>query len=1146
MPPDRPREKQEQAKETHIDDFVAQSRLSIGDLNKDVRKEGEWDDRSIAQDMEEFRSNNKTISLIRVYDQNADADRQVALRIVAMAQKEGNRPLTEAERNEVLAAQLRITLMETLSRALDAYMDIIEQYKSYKEAGMRAPLGDEAVVFRHLQMVRQIAEQRVALAVDRIRGQAAPNYSAKAQQLDNELLRLLSMRDKDIPGYKEHGTATLPAYDLMLSMLNDEYRKTFDAYKEKIKGEGGGEVERKVENATQLIAKRFPGKQPEDVDGKEVDGMLRREMRGYTLDQYLQDCDLLERKNRSFASLDSRGKETVQRLSDLNSAMGRYQVNRVTLASIRHHFDQGYTTSSASKPERGSPTDPTTAEATRKFLENQQHGALRGLDRHLEQVDAHVLKIGFAEKSETLWNTKGRLLVTRIADAIATLETSWIPDIPGLQEGFLRNSARESLLNGELMEDALGWPRDSKGNLVHYGDLTESQRITLETKQDSIEKAILRFRETGVLRNMQESVSAAKILVSRKDLAAERFLDTKPIDAASLPPDRIHEKNLDQMIAKHTAPVVYKMLFLQLQGDWDIYSEEYSVLLGDFHGVINKHFDASRFLRGFADGQKGISYLLIALAVGGGLAFYELSKFASRKVWRAARNVGRASVEPRTAKPVVEPKSAPPKPTSPPPKPKAPTVPASPPSVPATGTVAPAAKIGEELTKVRYMTQWEKHLAESLEKTRALQKFRAFQNMKGVKIGGRLIRYGAGVAIPALAAAEIISNEQRARGAVNNPQLQKEHRDNHTTAILEAAGVGLTLSSRVPFLKALYLGAAVVNTANYRRKRTAVREDWARETDDFLRDFDAPGLLEEIRTKTLGHTVEGGAGSALYPRIALPSKADNAEALKAADEATRGTRWRAYEAYFTQNLSPDLTAAERTALIRDKTQYIGLLSQRDFNRLSHKELEDADLFAELQQRRRAMEQAGQEPIFTYEEDGQVRTIDLRKLTPGASTAEEIRRIVSEYATVIKPMEDLLKYEALGKVGEPRLIREQLIEKLIHSIHDTERHIREVDWPGVDTWVSSGQSQSENIARAYIAMHIGDVIDPLSKRLGQGEASIEEYTKALDSCHSLMQTLLNAPNADAYLTKAQIDMGDERCKRAASRKAYHILEFLVSK
>lgn len=73
----------------------------------------------------------------------------------------------------------------------------------------------------------------------------------------------------------------------------------------------------------------------------------------------------------------------------------------------------------------------------------------------------------------------------------------------------------------------------------------------------------------------------------------------------------------------------------------------------------------------------------------------------------------------------------------------------------------------------------------------------------------------------------------------------------------------------------------------------------------------------------------------------------------------------------------------------------------------------------------------------------------------------------------------------------------------------------------------------------------DRIDPLRKRLARGEVSIEEYTKALEGCHSLMQTLRNASNTDEYLTKAQKDMGEERCTRAASRKVYHILEFLIS-
>jgi hypothetical protein len=1117
--------------------LVDRSRRIIGNLDTDVRREAMWDEQSIGASKKEFLEEGKAISLIRIYDHNADIDRQVALRLVA--KREQGNALSRAEESELVAAHLRVTLMETLSRAMDAYMDILEQYRSYKNAGMRADPTEEAVVFRHLELVTQVADRRVQLAIDRKQGQTAQNYEQQARVLDNELLRLLAMHDKDIPGYKKDSTTTLPAYDLMLSMLNDEYRKTFDAYKEKARGEGASEPKNRVESATELIARRFPGKPAREIDGKEVDAMLRRELRGYTLDQYQRDGEILERMNRSFSALDARGRETVQRLSDLNMAMGRYQVQRATLASMRHHIDQAYATSGAALPERGKQSDPATVDDTRKFLEQQQEGSLRGLDRHLQLVDEKVLKVGFAEKAETLWNTKARIFLTRVADAFATLETSWIPDVPGLPEGFLRNSARESLLNGELMEDALGWPRDSKGNLIPYGKLSQSERSDLESKQDSIEKAILRFRETNVLRNMQGSVRAAKLLISRKDLAAERFIDARGIDAASLPQDRIDEKNLDQMIQKYTAPVVYKMLFVQLQNDWTAYSAEYATLLGDFHKVIGTHFDVAHFYRDFADGQMDVAKLLLALAFAAGAASVGVAMLIRRMLRGRGGGVPPASSEARSVS--SEPKAPAPKP---PPTPKASSPSPSPSSVPKAGPVAPVAKLGEELTRVRYATQWEKNLAESLEKTRAMQKYRAFQNVKGVKVAGRFIRYGAGVAIPALAAYEIALNEQRARGASANPDLQKEYRDNHLTTILEATGVGLTLSSRVPFLKALYLGAAVVNTANYRRKRTAVREDWKRETEDYIREFDAPGLLQEIQKKTLDNAVEGGAGSALYPKIVPAFLRDDVGALKLADEATRGARWRAYEAYFSQNLSPDLRPEERKALVKDKTQYIGLVSQNDFDHLSRSELERADLYAELQQRRRAMEEAGQEPVFTYEEDGQVRTIDLRMLTPGTGTAESIRRIVGEYATVMRPMEDLLMFEALTKAGRGDQVRDLLIGRLMHSLHDAERHIRGVDWPGIDTWVSSGQFQSENIVRAYVAMQIAEKIDPLVKRLAQGEASIDEYRVAMEQCHSLVAELLLARDSSAYLSKAQSVMGEERCKRAAARNGQHISGFLI--
>jgi hypothetical protein len=224
-----------------------------------------------------------------------------------------------------------------------------------------------------------------------------------------------------------------------------------------------------------------------------------------------------------------------------------------------------------------------------------------------------------------------------------------MPNLPLLKDDFLQNSTKEYLMSG--LYDAVGWPRDNEGDPKEWKDLTSSEKADIQNKQDSIEKSIDRFRETGSLQRVQTSVKAAKKLIERKDLHAQNFSEPGVIDEKTLPSDIVTDANIDELVKKHGAPMVYKMCFTQLKNNWGEYSDNYKTLLTDFHETVGAHYDFSRMMKEFADKQMGIAELLAGLglagwllAVVGGITAYEVAKFTVKHGGRIGLNMTKGAI----------------------------------------------------------------------------------------------------------------------------------------------------------------------------------------------------------------------------------------------------------------------------------------------------------------------------------------------------------------------------------------------------------------------------------------------------------------------------------------------------------------------
>lgn len=634
-----------------------------------------WDAQELAGEIDarrrEFEDPQGKTTLLDVYDYNADHARLTATNILEAAKKEGRDidHLTQEERDLLVQSHMRATYLENLEKSIAATMRLYDMYEEAKTMGMKPLPEEEKTVQGNLVSLTTLASDRVRLARTLALEKDTAHRGTLAQQvleLDRKIGDTIASTDdrsllrRWIEGKNPSGAnpeGVLPVMSVLANMFDRRYRE-LSAEQMELARSGTQEyvraTEERIEHAKQRVVdiyrQRFPS--DERMTFERLPAALRRELfdevdrlegkpQGTLAFQIEIDGKLLERaKNQPFKKLfddlDEEKRRDLAWFARLTKTMGEYHIGRSKLTSIRHHFDQSYAFSGNIERRSEQRGDKKTVESWDEQLLLQEREGLKDIRMHIDEVEMNVAGRGILRQLEDSWNKDGRLFIGHMADVIVGLESGFLPT------ETLRNHVREYLAGS--LYDALKWPRDEQGNPVEWPKLTEADKERIKAEQKSLLDAVKAFRgeklEEDPLEKVRESLGVAQFLLDhRNDYDPAELLDDAPLSQGDIVYDRITTGNIEAMIKEHGARKVYQKAYMQLEADWNSYSEKAGKLLTDFHKTIGAHIEWADVFREFGEKQMGISGMLAKLAVILGVAGAAVSAIGMR---RLARGTGKA------------------------------------------------------------------------------------------------------------------------------------------------------------------------------------------------------------------------------------------------------------------------------------------------------------------------------------------------------------------------------------------------------------------------------------------------------------------------------------------------------------------------
>ena len=678
-----------------------------------------------------------------------------------------------------------------------------------------------------------------------------------------------------------------------------------------------------------------------------------------------------------------------------------------------------------------------------------------------------------------------------------------------------------------------------------------------------------------------------EILQKQKKLPGQLFAQESGeiIEPASdWPGNRTSEQVLQDILAADTAQArgMYFVLIERATGGSGVFEKEYGEYIRGINANLKFHIDA-KDLHNYAAANFWQEFVLFLATIGvEGYVALRLAKYGARKAagaaWQStkwgARQVkngadalgeesGLRSRPKPAAKPSVKPSvpsepAASPKPAPDPagfeqrlsqameeaekPLAKPSAAPeAAKPTAPRGLNALRNSRVAEELTKMRYL-RGERAIAQWMQETAIGRKFaqlKAFGNLRGVRIAGRGLTVAAWAAIPALAYVEIKQNEERVAGAKLNPELAETYRSQNDTTLLEAGGAAAAMLAE-GFLPTAVLGGFVIYAADYNKERSEIVAGWQRTADDWSRENDSASLRQHMLDRTVSQAVEAGGGGAFKPRISLPSAQDQREAFEVVQNATFATRAQVFESYFRSNTFAKGSALEES--VREKMTFMQMTSQGEFNATLNQEFLLADAYSTLLQRGRALKKAGESLVLSYEDaQGERKIMDLGPLLSGKASATEVRKVVSEYVFHMQSSEEIILFNTMGEIGheKPIAVRRVLLAKLIHEIHNTERSIHAVDWPGWGR--TGGEGKSRMLVRWYVVSRLNRELDAASESLLKGDWSVKQYDECMARCKGILQEVqtMEQSGADSgkYAKQAEaffVEFGGEENVQLARR------------
>lgn len=816
-------------------------------------------------------------------------------------------------------------------------------------------------------------------------------------------------------------------------------------------------------------------------------------------------------------------KEITRELMLMTDLLSEDQINRAELATIQNQFGQKFDFAGVSPPVRDT-TSGNIRSSMAKQMEQQSEFHMERMQEFTEVVDGEVLGIGVLDRVEDVSNKYGREAVRRASDIVAKLFTLPVPETFGLKK-----MAQDSLT--APLREALGWPPGMTDEEYEKLPPNEKAKIDkqIEEKSNSVLDAVRAFDKT-TLRNMQSTISLVRTMPNAETYVGQEVVEPLPVD-------RVTPENRQDLINRYGGATVYAMLFRQMEADFGDtepatgFMKEYTAFFGKIESTIDVHMDVAD--AAFKLKQNYINVMwyyaaAAAAAIGGSVLIGIAAKIGVRRTYRIATSPIRGAAKMtrfgvrngvkglRLGGRVIGETNR------------------------QLGNLNGAIKssaTGEQLNRMRTL-EYERKVAMWLKNTAAGRavstRLEAMAASRTARRIGKVARVGAVTLIPAVTAYEYYEAGLRADSVEGNDALKEEYAGAQDRTLLQGAGLAATLG--LGMLPAIALGAPVVWAKEYADNRSDVVANWKRTGADWTREYDAAGLRGAVSGMTDIAAVEAGGGGTLKPRITLPSSKDQKEAYGLMEKANANSRAEAYEAYFreTQPLLPGMTPDELNTIIRDKMEYLRIATQGTFQaNILNVVLQQADTYAELMQRSREFRAKGEPAIIGYEDvSGVTRWIHLDELEKGGN---DMMRLVEQYRQIAQPAEDVAMFMMLGERANSRIlpsarekdlkaaeraVRLSILLKLMNHLQDAESVIRSTDWPGIDAYVVSGNTASQNIVRTYLADRIIADMNTLIPQLLNGKIDPDTYAESITSMENILLEVKNVTDVNAYVNTAQ--------------------------
>lgn len=918
----------------------------------------------------------------------------------------------------------------------------------------------------------------------------------------------------DLPGLPEN---YLPQYVYFLflkkhyaSLLRQEQEIASDS----------SNVQAKTEYDTLILQKQMAEKDADkELTTEEIDHMIQLKKR-------IDDNDLAMKELRAGR------KNTLDELVKVTQALGDYQVSQSKLATIQHQFGDGVDLTDASALEIGK-TPPAVFEQMEKNMHTNSEHHLGTVGEMMTVMKEDVLTIGVREQAADFYNKHGREAVRKNAHRIAHIFTLPVPEVFGLRE-----KAKESLT--EPLDEALGWPAGKDD----WDELTPEEKKRVEERAKSVMDAINAF-DKEVITNTEQTIATIRSMPDAKNFRGQDV--RRP-----LPTDRITPDNRDEMITRYGGATVYYMLFDQYDADVDGFMAEYGEFLVSTNETIDVNVDVQKATDQLQDRFTDLGYSLFGgafLALGGVGAAVFLARYGvrmARGTWRLASGTARLGygVARNTVRGLSRLSSA------------------------------------EVLNRARYL-QSERSIMRALKNTRVGRLVRRLRVMRGVRGAGRLGKTAGrslgAAAVVATTAYEYLDIREKKKNVAENTALTEEYSSQQNTALLEGAGFGATLA--IGLGPAVAIAPPLLYAGHKARQRSESRANWKRDEANWITEFSSSGLKQKLVDMRPGAELETEAG-ALRPRgydwfyriggYGEELDTEQQDAVELISNANAAARKSVYEAYFAENLlAPEELPEDEAALrVIHKVRYLSKVTHGGMERVPAEVLTKADAYSYLQTLRREKEQRGEPLLLSYfDEQGERQWVNLEHLN---GTREEALAVVADYTERIQQLDELIFFNSLGEATKDitsrsertrkekmatERVRSTLLLNLLHDIHETERAITAIDWPGVDISLgiefSDGQSDSEGLVRWYLRSQLHKAVNTAVPKLLAGELTTEEYKELQGEFRGILQQVLDVESgkmpstefrkrAENFFARAGGQANVEKAEEYAGNPLYELL------